>query len=62
MTIDDHDDQIKDEKMQYDSDRAAVKISSGKIDKQEYFAGKEIFLSNQKQLIKQDKFTYYYLN
>ena len=33
MTIDDHDDQIKDEKMEYDSDRAAVKISSGKIDK-----------------------------
>ena len=36
MTIGDHDDQIKDEKIQYDSDRAAVKISalpSGKIDK-----------------------------
>ena len=44
MTIDN---QIKDEKLQYDINREAAKISafsSGKIDKHEYFAGVEIFL------------------
>ena len=58
MTIED---QIKDEKLQYDIDREAAKISalsSGKIDKYEYLAGEEIFPSNQRQIIEQAKFTY----
>ena len=58
MTIED---QIKDEKRQYDINREAVKIpvlSSGKIDKYEYLTGEEILLSNQRQIIEQAKFTY----
>ena len=58
MTIED---QIKDEKLQYDINREAAKISalsSGKIDKYEYLAGEEILPSNQRQIIEQAKFTY----
>ena len=58
MTIDD---QIRDEKLQYDINREAAKIfplSSNKFNKYEYFAGEEILPSNQKQMIKQAKFTY----
>ena len=58
MTIED---QIKDEKLQYDINREAAKISalsSGKIDKYEYLTGGEILPSNQQQLIQQAKFTY----
>ena len=58
MTIED---QIKDEKLQYDINREAAKIlalSSGKIDKYEYLTGEEILPSNQQQIIEQDKFTY----
>ena len=58
MTIED---QIKDEKLQYDINREAAKISalsSGKIDKYEYLTGEEILPSNQQQIIKQAKFTY----
>ena len=58
MTIDD---QIRDEKLQYDINREAGKIStlsSGKIDKYEYYKGEEILPSNQKQIIEQSKFTY----
>ena len=58
MTIDN---QIKDEKLQYDINREAAKISafsSGKIDKHEYFAGVEILPSNQKQIKGQATFTY----
>ena len=43
-------DQIKDEKLQYDINREAAKISalsSGKIDKYEYLTGEEILPSNQ---------------
>ena len=53
--------QIKDEKLQYDIDRETAKISalsSGKIDKYEYFTGEEILSSNQKQITEQPKFTY----
>ena len=42
-------DQIRDEKLQYDIDREAVKISalsSGKIHKYEYLTGENIFPSN----------------
>ena len=59
MTIDD---QIRDEKLQYDINRKVAKIpalSSGKIDKYEYLTGKEILPSNQKQLIEEAKFTYF---
>ena len=58
MTIED---QIKDEKLQYDINREAAKISalsSGKIDKYEYLTGEEILPSNQQQIIEQAKFTY----
>ena len=58
MTIDD---QIRDEKLQYDINRKAAEISalsSGKIDKYEYLTGKEILPSNQQQIIGQAIFTY----
>ena len=55
------DDQIKYEKLQYDINREAAKISalsSGKIDKYEYLTGEEILPFNQKQITEQAKFTY----
>ena len=58
MTIDDN---IRHEKLQYDINREATKISalsSGKIDKYEYLTGEEILHSNQRQIIKQAKFAY----
>ena len=58
MTIEN---QIKDEKLQYDINREAAKISalsSGRIGKYEYLTGEEILPSNQKQIIEQAKFTY----
>ena len=58
MTIED---QIKDEKLQYDINREAAKISvllSGKIDQYEYLTGEKILPSNQQQIIEQDTFTY----
>ena len=58
MTIDD---QIRDEKLQYDINREAAiisSLSSGKIHKYEYLTGKDILLSNQQQIIEQAKFTY----
>ena len=58
MTIED---KIKDEKLQYDINREAAKISalsSGKIDKYEYLTGEEILSSNQQQIIQQAKFSY----
>ena len=61
MTIDD---KTRDEKLQYDSNREATKISalsSGKIDKYEYLTGEEALPSNQRQIIDQAKFTYFSL-
>ena len=58
MTIED---QIRDEKIKYDINREAAKISalsSSKIDKYEYLTGEEVLLSNQQQTIEQTKFTY----
>ena len=58
MTIND---QIRDEKLQYDINREAAKISallSGKIHKYEYLTGEDILLSNQQQIIEQAKLTY----
>ena len=58
MTIEN---QIKDEKLQYDINREAAKISalsSVKIDKYEYLTGQELLPSNQQQIIQQAKFNY----
>ena len=58
MTIND---QIRDEKLQYDINREAAKISalsSGEIRKYEYLTGEDILPSNQQQIIEQAKFTY----
>ena len=58
MTIED---QIKDEKLQYDINREAAEISalsSGKLDKYEHLTGEEILPSNQQQIIQQAKFNY----
>ena len=58
MTIED---QIRDEKLQYDINRDTAKIStlsSGKIDKYDYLTGKDILPSKQQQIIEQAKFTY----
>ena len=59
MTIDD---QIKNEKLPYDINREAAKISvlsSGKINKYEYVTSEEILPSNQKRIIEQAKLTYF---
>ena len=58
MTIND---QIKGEKLQYNINREAAKISalsSGKLHKYEYLTGENILPSNQQQIIEQTKFTY----
>ena len=58
MTIND---QIRDEKLQYDINREAAKISalwSSKIQKYEYLTGEDLLPSNQKQIIEQARFTY----
>ena len=58
MTIND---QIRDEKIQYDINRKTAKISalsSGNIKKYEYLTGEDILPSNQQQIIEQAKFTY----
>ena len=55
------DDQTRDEKLQYDINREAAKISalsSGKIHKYEYLTGEDILPSNKQKIIEQDKFTY----
>ena len=55
MTIND---QTKDEKLQYDINREAAKISalsSGKIHKYEYLTGEDILPSKQQQIIEQTK-------
>ena len=58
MTIDD---KIRNEKLQYDINRQAAKLSalsSGKIGKYEYLTGEEILPSNRRQITKQAKFVY----
>ena len=54
-------DQIKDEKLQYDINTKAAKISalsSDKIHRYEYITGEDILPLNQQQIIEQAKFTY----
>ena len=58
MTIED---KIRDQKIQYDINREAAKISalsSGKIEKYEYLTVEEIFPFNQQQMIEPAKFNY----
>ena len=58
MTIND---QIRDEKLQYDINKEAAKIStlsSENLRKYEYLTGEDILPSNQKQIIEPAKFTY----
>ena len=58
MTIND---QIKDEKLQYNINREAAKISalsSGKLHKYEYLTGEDILTSTQQQIKEQTKLTY----
>ena len=58
MTIND---KIRDEKLQYDINRAAAKISalsSDKIDKYEYLTGDEILPPQQHRIIQEAKFSY----
>ena len=54
-------DQIRDEKLQYDINREAAKISalsSSKIHKYEYLTGEDILPSNQQQIIEQARLPY----
>ena len=54
------DDQIRDEKLQYEINKEAAEISalsSGKIDKYEYLTGKNILPSNQQQIIEEARST-----
>ena len=58
MTIND---QIRDEKLQYDINKEAAKIStlsSENLRKYEYLTGEDILPSNQQQIIEPAKFTY----
>ena len=57
MTID----KIRGEKLQYDINRPAAKISAwslGKIGKCEYLMGKKILLTQQQRIREQTRFTY----
>ena len=54
-------DQIKDEKLQYNINREAANLSalsSGKLHKYEYLTDEDILSSTQQQIIVQTKFTY----
>ena len=54
-------DQIKDQKLQYDINKEAAKISawsSGNIYHYKYITGEEVLSSNQRQIIEQANFTY----
>ena len=54
-------DNVRDEKLQYDIDRGVAKIlalSFGKIDKYECLTDEEIVPFNQRQIIEQSKFAY----
>ena len=57
MTIND---QIRDEKLQYDINREAAKMSksSSNFHEYEYLTGEDILPSSQHQIIEQTRFTY----
>ena len=55
------DGQIRDGKLHFGINREASKISalsSGKIDKYKYLAGKKLLASNQRKITEQAEFTY----
>ena len=55
------DDKIREEKVQYNINREAAKLStlsSDNIDKYEFLTGEEILPSDQSRIIEQAKFTY----
>ena len=55
------DDEVRDEKLQYDINREAANLStllSGKLDKYENLSGEEVVPFNQKQIIEQATFVY----
>ena len=59
MTIDD---KIRDEKLQYDINREAAKLSAllyGKIDQYKFLTGKDILPPDQRRVIEEAMFTYY---
>ena len=54
-------DNVRDEKLQYDSKRVAAKISSlssGQMDKYEYLTGEEMSSLQQDMIIQETKFSY----
>ena len=54
-------DQIRDEKLQYDINREAAKasaLSSGNVHKYEYFTGEDILPCNQQQIMEQARLTF----
>ena len=56
------DDKITNEKLKYDINREAEKISalwSGKVDIYDYLTGKEMLPSNQSQMKEQTMFVYF---
>ena len=56
------DNKIKEEKLQYDINWDAAKISplwSGKIDKYRYLTSKQILSPDQRRVIEEAKFAYY---
>ena len=57
------DDKNRDEKLHYDTNREAEKISalsSGKIDKYEFLTGEDILPSDQRRVIEQAGITYFF--
>ena len=58
------DDKVNDEKLQYNINRETAKpsaLSSGKIDKYEFFTREEVLVSSQRHTIEQDNFSYFLL-
>ena len=59
-----NDEKIRDEKLQHNVNREAVKISalsSGNIDKYEYLKGEEILSSSPSEIVQQAKFIYFFI-
>ena len=59
-----NDEKIRDEKLQHNVNREAVKVSalsSGNIDKYEYLKGEEILSSSPSEIVQQAKFIYFFI-
>ena len=64
MLIMEFGDKVNDEKLQYNINRETAKpsaLSSGKIDKYEFFTREEVLVSSQRHTIEQDNFSYFLL-